>query len=201
VHRWSHMNPHPIALIPATFERIGPACQTLRQEFTSDWSSLCLEVSIRADVRRLFHALTVPEYLEAWMSFPGDHSGCSTLASRIDDDYMVEHCCQGVPSFSIAGTYSICRRRNLTFSWRVDGVLSMSKTEVDIRLHGDFENTRLILQHSGFVSRGDYTWHRLLWCASLDRLIALYDSSDFRPAANPQMGRLQSIQTHGRGEA
>ena len=195
------MNPHPIALIPAGFERIRPACEPRLQEFTADWSTLLMEVSIRADIRRLFHALTVPEYLEAWMSIPGDHSGCSTIASRINEDFLVEHSCKGKREFSIAGTYSVCRRHNLTFSWRIDGNLRMPKTEVDIRLRGDFENTRLILQQSGFTSPSDCAWHRALWSASLGKLTALYDSSHLRTPANLQTGLLESTQTRGRREA
>jgi uncharacterized protein YndB with AHSA1/START domain len=171
------------------------------QEFTSDCSSLFLEVSIRADIRRLFHALTVAEYLEAWISFPGDHSGCSTIASRSNEDFLVEHSCEGKSEFSIAGTYSVCRRHNLVFSWQIDRNLRMPKTEVDIRLRGDFENTRLVLEHSGFTSSSDCAWHRALWFASLGKLIALYDSSDLRTKASLQMGLLESTQSRGRREA
>jgi uncharacterized protein YndB with AHSA1/START domain len=201
MHSPLYMDPHPIALLPARFGRIRPACETLGHEHMSDWSSLRREVSIRADIRSLFHALTVPEYLETWIAFPGDHSGCSTFASRTNDEFQVEHSCGARPAFSIAGTYSVCRRRNLTFSWRVDGDLCMSKTEVDIRLRGDFENTRLIVEHRGFASRADYAWHRALWSASLGRLVALYDSSHLRTTANPQMGLLQPMQPPSRREA
>ncbi len=195
------MNAHPIALIPSRFERSLPACEARIQEFTSDCSSLLLEVSIRADIRRLFHALTVPEYLEAWISFPGDHFGCSTIASRNNEDFLIEHSCEGKREFSIAGTYSVCRRHNLSFSWRIDGNLRMPKTEVDIRLRGDFENTRLILQQSGFATPSDCAWHKELWSASLGRLIALYDLSELRTPANLQMGLLQSTQPRRRREA
>jgi len=194
------MDPH-IALIPASFERIRPEYEPRLQEFTADWSTLLMEVSIRADIRRLFHALTVPEYLEAWMSIPGDHSGCSTIASRINEDFLIEHSCEGQREFSIAGAYTVCRRHNLVFAWQVDGDLRMPKTEVDIRLRGDFENTRLILQQSGFASPSDSAWHRTLWSASLARLTALYDSSDHRAAENLQMGLLHSAQPRKRREA
>ena len=194
------MDPHSVALIPSRFERKLPPCQRL-QEFRSDCSSLFLEVSIRADIRRLFHALTVPEYLETWISFPGEHSGCSTIASRINEDFLVEHSCEGRRQFSIAGTYSVCRRHNLSFSWQIDGNLHSPKTDVDIRLRGDFENTRLVLQQSGFGSSSDCAWHRALWSASLARLIALYDSPDLRKPANLQIGLLPSTQPRKRREA
>jgi hypothetical protein len=195
------MDPHPIALIPARFERLGPACETRMPELTSDWSSLFLEASIRADIRRLFHALTVPEYLEAWISFPGHHFGCSTIASRNNEDFVIEHSCEGKREISIAGTYSVCRRHNLSFSWRVDGNLRMPKTEIDIRLRGDFENTRVVLQQNGFVSPSDCAWHATLWSASLGRLSALYGSPDLRTTPNLSLRLLESTQPRGRREA
>ncbi len=197
----AHMDLHPIAIIPARLEPIRPACDTLNQELASEWTSLLLEVRIRADIRRLFHALTVPEYLEAWISFPGDHSGCSTIASKNNEEFHVEHFCGEKQKFSIAGTYSVCRRHNLAFSWRIDGNLRMPMTNVDIRLRGDFENTWVILQQSGFASPSDCAWHRALWSTSLGRLTALYDSSHLKTPASIQMGLLESTQPGGRREA
>ena len=160
-----------------------------------------MEVRIRSDIRRLFHALTVPEYLEAWLSFPDDHSGCSTIASRNNEDFLVEHSCEGKSAFSITGTYSVCRRHILVFSWQIDGDLSMPRTEVEIRLRGDFENTRLVLLQSGFASPAECAWHMALWSASLGRLIALYGAPDLRTTANAQMRLLESTQGRGRREA
>ena len=138
--------------------------------------SLSLEVSIPADIRRLFHALTVPEYVETWMSVPGERPGCSTVAARTDDHYAIGHSCQGRPSVSISGSYRMCRRRNVVFSWRVDGELSVPETEVEIRLRGDFERTTLVLSHTGFAARRDFEWHSALWTTSMRRLASLYGS-------------------------
>ena len=137
-----------------------------------------MEFSIRADTRRLFHALTVPEYLETWLCLPGHHLGCSTAATRIKDDYLLEHYCGTSAALSITGSYLVCRRRNVSFSWNVNGDLLVPETRVDIRLRGDFENSRLLLMHSGFASSADYAWHKALWTASMGRLMRLYDASD-----------------------
>lgn len=133
--------------------------------------------SIRADTRRLFHALTVPEYLETWLSLPG-HPGCSTTATRINDDYLLEHSCGDRPSVAITGTYLLCRRRNVLFSWSVDGDIFIPETRVEIRLQGNFEKTILSLRHSGFASTSDCAWHKDLWAFSMSRLTRLYEPSD-----------------------
>ena len=148
--------------------------------------SLSLEVSIRADARRLFHALTDPEYLEAWVCLPGHRPECSTAAVRNDRDYAIEHFCAARGSITISGSYRICRRRNVTFSWRVDGDVCVPDTEVDIRLQGDFERTTLALRHSGFASSFDVAWHRALWDSSMARLVSLYGA---HPGSQPFVER------------
>src|SRR4051812_33619013 len=159
-------------------EEIRPASRWFNEEPQGGFASFTLEVSIQADTRRLFHALTAPEYLETWMSLPGERPGCSTVAARNDDEYLIEHSCDGSPSVLISGRYLVCRRRNLVLSWRVDGDRNLSETKVDIRLRGEFERTKLVLTHSGFGSRHDSAWHRTLWTASLNRLAALFGSTD-----------------------
>ena len=136
-----------------------------------------MEFSIRADTRRLFHALTVPEYLETWLCLPG-HLGCATTATLINDDYMLEHSCGDRPSLAITGTYLMCRRRNVLFSWRVDGEVFIPETQVEIRLQGNFENTIVTLRHTGFTSTADCVWHNALWSASMARLTRLYGITD-----------------------
>jgi uncharacterized protein YndB with AHSA1/START domain len=136
-----------------------------------------LELSIKAEVRRLFHALTAPEYIETWISFPGHAAGCANVATKVENDFLIAHMCQGGAATQISGRFSVCERRNLTFSWRVEGERNVSTSFVNVRLSGDFEYTTLQLKHGGFTSREQYGWHRSLWSSSLARLKKLYDSS------------------------
>jgi len=176
----SFPNPERSAVIRAELGRF-------HERHTFDSSSVYLEFDVRADARRLFHALTVPEYLETWVSLPGHNLGCATAAARSDQDYVIEHYCEGSPALTITGTYSACRRRNVVFSWRVDGNLSIPETEVDFRLRGNFESTTLIVRHTRFAAEADCSWHKALWMVSMRRLIALYDSPTYRsgPSRSP----------------
>jgi len=172
------MQPHLSLLTIPHFPESRTRAQRLHEEFSSGFHSLSLDVSIEADVRRLFNALTVPEYMEAWFSIPGERPGCSTLAARTNDDYAIEHSCEGRASITISGTYRKSRRRNVFFTWRVDGDITVPQTEVEIRLRGDFDRTRLMLRHTGFASRHDHAWHTALWTSSLGNLASLYGSRD-----------------------
>lgn len=135
------------------------------------------ELSIKAEIRRLFHALTAPEYIETWISFPGHPAGCASIATKIENDFLIAHMCEGFPTTRISGRFSVCERRNLTFSWRVEGERNVNTSFVNIRLLGDFEYTTLQLRHGGFASREQYGWHRSLWSSSLAKLKRLYDCS------------------------
>lgn len=156
--------------------------QSVRERFAvalnSDRHSVRAEASIHADIRRLFHALTDPEYLEAWVCAPDHRPGCSISATKCDRDYCIEHSCEGRQSVLISGRYLVLRRRHVMFSWKVNGHVCVPDSEVEIHLHGDFGRTTLFLRHSGFASRHDSMWHQALWDASINRLVSLYGAPD-----------------------
>ncbi len=133
-----------------------------------------LEFSIRSDARRLYQALTLPEYLETWLSFPGHPSGCAMLATKNNDEYLIDHLCNGRRTAHVSGSFIRSRRHNLVFSWRIEGHPYVPESCVSIQLRGDFENTRVQLCHSGLASHAQSTWHKELWTQSITRLIGLY---------------------------
>jgi hypothetical protein len=57
----------------------------------------------------------------------------------------------------------------------VEGRLALDRTFVDIRLCGDFERSRLRLQHTGFRSEEHCKWHQALWSESLRRLCEMFE--------------------------
>jgi uncharacterized protein YndB with AHSA1/START domain len=136
---------------------------------------ITLQATLHADRRRIFDALTTPEYMETWLSLPGDHSHCRTLASRSNDEFHLDHFGERALDFSISGAYKACRRGKVLFTWRKDTV-ACSEPEglVSIRLHGEFAQSTLLLTHSGAFSERDYNWTRDLWTLSLKKLQILF---------------------------
>lgn len=132
-----------------------------------------IEIRLAADTRRIFEALTIPEYMELWMSMPGSHLVCSSRASRVADGFIIDHFCDSKPPIRIAGTYLMCLRRKLAFTWSVSGPCIRPSSFADIRLSGDFGRSILRLKHSGFASSEDYSWHDAFWRSSLSRLSRL----------------------------
>ncbi len=133
-----------------------------------------LECSLAADTRRIFDALTVPEFIEAWICVPGSHHDCQNVTCRVAHGFQIEHRCYSGATTTITGTYFSFLKRKLSFSWRPAGVPGMADSFVDIRLVGDFEKSILRLRHSGFTSEAEFKWHNALWAASITRLTRLF---------------------------
>jgi len=157
----------------ATANHAAPYSQDAAIAHRAGSADIKIEIRLAADTRRIFEALTIPEYMELWMAMPGSHPVCSSRASRVTDGFVVDHFCGSKPPIRIAGTYLMCLRRKLAFTWSVSGPCIRPSSVADIRLSGDFSNSILRLRHSGFASHDDYCWHAAFWSSSLTRLSRL----------------------------
>jgi hypothetical protein len=147
-----------------------------------------LECSVAADTRRIFYALTVPEYIEAWICVPGYHPECRNVTSRNAHGFQIEHHCSSGATTKICGTYCSFLKRKLSFSWRPALGSAVADSFVDIRLHGDFERSILRLRHFGLDSEDDFRWHSAFWSSSIARLCRLFD----RPIAGADQRRTRA---------
>lgn len=136
-----------------------------------------MECSLAADTRRIFNALTLPEFIEAWICVPGIHHGCQNVTCRVAHGFQIEHRCNFGPTTRITGTYFSFLKRKLSFSWKAAGMPGPEDSFVDIRLQGDFERSILRLRHRGFASEEEFKWHNALWAASITKLARLFDGS------------------------
>ena len=139
---------------------------------------IAMRVVVGADRRRIYDALTVPEYIEAWMTLPGDHPGCHMVASQTGGVFRFDHFGDRGHDLSISGSYRVCRRGKLFFSWRrwaaTDDLSRSSDSLVVIRLYGAFAKSTLCLEHTGLFSDNEYRWHKALWERSLSKLQSLF---------------------------
>jgi uncharacterized protein YndB with AHSA1/START domain len=155
-----------------------------------------LEVSLAGNTRRVFEALSVPEYMEVWMSIPG-HSGCGATAAREADGFIFEHSCSSGKVAKVSGTYLVFLRRKLVYSWRVTGMLNVRDSLVDIRLCGDFERSILRLRHFQLQSDEECAWHKDFWTVSLSRLNRLLGGGIDHPRPHGLRGRQRRPNTYG----
>lgn len=156
-------------------ESIG---RSLKVQVRARERRIALHADLAADRRRIFDALTVPEYIETWLSLPCTHVDCRTTASQENERYRLDHYAAGRLDLSIAGAYHVCRRGKMSFTWRKtgisDGQATTHESIVLIRLYGAFAKSTLCLVHTGFFSESEYRWHHELWNRSLAKLQTLF---------------------------
>lgn len=143
----------------------GPYPQT-------DWT-IAMSVDVDADANRIFHALTVPEYIEAWMRIPDDDPDSRLVASQLDNGYCLRHFSGGRAAITITSCYLFCHRRKMRFSWQKTAGLVHADSIVDLRLRGNFGSSILELKHLRLVSPDEFAWHCKLWQNSLEKLAFL----------------------------
>jgi len=152
---------------------VARAGQIALQPINTPWS-VSVTVSVNTIARRLFQALTVPEYLETWLRMPGDDTDCYIAALQNANCYRLDRYRRGGIDVSVIGSYRILRRNKLHFTWRQYAELSTPESLVQIRLLGDFGRTTVRLNHVGLTSREQHIWHQELWEKSLTKLASLF---------------------------
>jgi hypothetical protein len=140
-------------------------------------SAIFKAVSVDADAHRISRALTLPEYLEAWISIPGAAPGSFTLASSQDNGYRLDHYSTHRSALTITGSYLFCHLRKMRLFWRKTSSTLSVDSIVDFRLRGNFGSSVVELRHSALASADEYAWHDALWRRSLEKLASLFRSS------------------------
>jgi uncharacterized protein YndB with AHSA1/START domain len=135
--------------------------------------SLSSAIHLHGDTHRIFHAITIPEFLEAWICIPCNEQDCRSRVELSGESLAVRHICPSGRNVSIFGDFIVRRRRRLLISWRTDSFGSSPRSRVTIRLYGAFEKTLLSLHHTGFHSEDEKAWHHALWTLSLEKLTRL----------------------------
>jgi uncharacterized protein YndB with AHSA1/START domain len=134
----------------------------------------CISVmqSVNADRQRIFRAVTVPEYIETWLS-PSRALDGSTAVFASDDSLSISFCDAEGERFRIFCLYKTIRRSKLLFTWKNSSMSDWPPSLVRMRLLGDFGRTTVHVAHVG-VSPFEREWHHDLWTASLQRLGNLF---------------------------
>jgi hypothetical protein len=160
------------SLQPAT-PQIGLNLNRAENGALAIYKATCVD----ADAHRIFSALTVPEYLEAWISIPGAEPDSFTLAKEEENGYCLDVVSAGGAALSIAGTFVFCHLRKIRMFWRKTGNALCASSVVDFRVRGNFGSSIVELRHSALGSADEHAWYGALWRRSLERLAALLRSS------------------------
>ncbi|SPE27794.1 hypothetical protein SBA5_600036 [Candidatus Sulfotelmatomonas gaucii] len=133
-----------------------------------------MTIGVNADARRIAQALTLPEYLEAWLCMPGRSMESHLVASQNPDGYRLDAYSDGRVAVRIIASYCFQHQRKMRLLWRKVCELDYTESIVDFRVRGNFGASVLELNHAGFDSADEYLWGQELWRASLAKLTSLF---------------------------
>lgn len=154
----------------ARYERLP--LEWVRRTSFEDAAEVTVQRSVNADRSRLFQALTLPEYIDAWFVAPDAAAG-STVVTMGPDCFVVSYRLLDGRERRFVGSYKVLRRAKIQFAWRQDSFEETESSLVRIRLQGDFGRTTVQVTHVG-LSESEQSHYRLLWEASLQRLASLF---------------------------
>lgn len=154
----------------ARYERLP--LEWVKRPGLDDGTEVTVQKSVNADRSRLFQALTLPEYIDAWFIAPLAIPG-STSVTKGPDCFLVSYRLRDGREERFVGSYKVLRRGKVQFSWRRDSFHETTSSLVRIRLLGDFKRTTVHLTHVG-LDEEDLAGYKALWEASLEKLACLF---------------------------
>jgi uncharacterized protein YndB with AHSA1/START domain len=139
-----------------------------------------MHFTIHADLRSVFYALTMSEYIETWLRAPACRS---VSVGQEGSDYSVHFKCDEVPPIMVYGSWLSRHPDHLALTWNRNDEIVCIESIVSMELQQFADRTLLHLYHCGFTSAEQSQWHGELWSSSVERLAGLLEFAGDRPQA------------------
>jgi hypothetical protein len=177
-HRFAQVAIRGQALMTTLFAQPEDAllsAEQRKQRPVNPDSSLSFTISLNADRRRIFHVLTISEYMETWLQIPERSKECPIQVTSDPSGFHVQYLDEKGNPMALVGAFQTYRTSKTNILWRKAGVRESDLSFVKIRLNGDFERTTLNLTHSGLNSAEEIHWHWQFWKRSLEKLSSIFE--------------------------
>jgi uncharacterized protein YndB with AHSA1/START domain len=155
-------------------------------------------VLIEAEYRRILYALTMPEYMEAWLRFPGAEKVDCRAETRSLRNFRIHVEGASVRHRTIYGSCFISRPNTITYLWDRTRMGSIAKSIVRMQLRAGSRRCALELSHSGACEKTQQESYRMMWRDSLDALRSLMESTSAKMRPRVQQHQRESEKTNGR---
>ena len=136
---------------------------------------VALSFRIRADRERVFYAISIPEYIEAWLKSPAEDELRFLFHSVTPETFRID-LFRGVTLHTrVQSCCTILSSEQIRYTWKITSPGQRVDTVVDLRLLRSFEGCTLGLKHSGFRDAVESAWYGEVWRRSLDNLCKLIE--------------------------
>lgn len=150
---------------------------------------VALSFQFRADKSRVFYALSIPEYIEAWLRAP-DKAPDEDIDTDTDSDdlrfvfnqvaeetFRIDRYRGTTLHSSIDGSCWVVGENQVRYLWKTMSLIGTSETLVDMKLLPSSAGCVLALKHSGFNDPAESARCRRMWQQSLERLCRLMEKN------------------------
>jgi uncharacterized protein YndB with AHSA1/START domain len=134
---------------------------------------VAMSVEIKAESRRVLYALTLPEYMEAWLQMPDwERLECSA-DPRAPNSFHIDLYSSETSYARIEGFCLLSNPNRIIYRWKNTCAGSTAETMVGIHLTSGPGQCIVDLEHRGFCNMEESVWHSRMWHSSLDKLCRL----------------------------
>ena len=142
-------------------------------------SEIFASAQMEAEFPRVLHALTVPEYMEAWIQAPDTERIECRSDPRSFDRFRVHLFGADGQRQTIHGSCLLTKPNRITYVWNNSSAEEIPSL-VETRLWSHPNRCTLRLRHSGVTRPDDQEWYSRMWRDSLVKLRALMEGTGVR---------------------
>ncbi|QNI34089.1 SRPBCC domain-containing protein [Alloacidobacterium dinghuense] len=119
---------------------------------------------------RLFYALTIPEYIETWLTPPDSDEIRCTGNPTTGEALSIELRSNHRVTASILAEYKSISPQDLNIRWYVRSRTRTCVSQLRVAIRTVRADALLRIRHSGFANPSDWHWHQELWGLSLTKM-------------------------------
>jgi uncharacterized protein YndB with AHSA1/START domain len=138
---------------------------------------VALSFQFKADSSRVFYALSIPEYIEAWLQAPDTDELRFVFNQVAEETFRIDLYRGETLQASVDGSCWVVGENQVRYLWKTRSPIATTETVVDMKLLCGSGGCVLALKHSGFRDPVESARCRRMWQQSLERLCRLMDKN------------------------
>lgn len=131
---------------------------------------VALSFRFNADGSRVFYAVSIPEYIEAWLKAPDTDELQCVFKQVAEETFRIDLYRGQTLQASIDGSCWVVGTNQVRYVWKTTSPMGTSETLVDMKLLCGSGGCVLALKHSGFRDQVESARCSRMWHQSLERL-------------------------------
>jgi uncharacterized protein YndB with AHSA1/START domain len=134
---------------------------------------VALSFKIEAESSRVFYALSIPEYIEAWLQ-PPDTADTKFVFNLVGQEtFRIDLYRAEALQSSVHCSCCVVGANQIRYIWKTTSPVNTTETLVDMHVLCASDGCVLGLKHSGFKDTVESAWCSRMWYQSLEKLCRL----------------------------